>query len=67
MFHGLPGVNIEMPAVLYPTPLPQYDGRAPARPQPCEPSASRPAVVRCVRLDWSCGLFLIACHVFCMI
>ncbi|XP_045693238.1 HEAT repeat-containing protein 6 [Phyllostomus hastatus] len=43
MFHGLPGIHIEMPAVLYPTPLPQYDGRPPARPQPCEPSASRPA------------------------
>ncbi|KAM5310150.1 HEAT repeat-containing protein 6 [Glossophaga mutica] len=44
MFHGLPGISIEMPAVLYPTPLPQYDGRPPATPQLPEPSASRPAV-----------------------
>ncbi|XP_048338364.1 HEAT repeat-containing protein 6-like, partial [Sphaerodactylus townsendi] len=28
MFHGLPGVNIEMPAILYPTLLPQYDSRS---------------------------------------
>ncbi|XP_026794169.3 HEAT repeat-containing protein 6 [Pangasianodon hypophthalmus] len=25
MFHGLPGINVEMPPVLYPAPLPQYD------------------------------------------
>ncbi|MEJ1272309.1 HEAT repeat containing 6 [Cricetulus griseus] len=43
MFHGLPGLNIEMPAVLYPTPLPQYDGRSPAKPQQPEPSAARPS------------------------
>ncbi|XP_033027445.1 HEAT repeat-containing protein 6 [Lacerta agilis] len=28
MFHGLPGLNIEMPAVLYPALLPQYDSRS---------------------------------------
>ncbi|XP_007946094.2 HEAT repeat-containing protein 6 [Orycteropus afer afer] len=45
MFHGLPGLNIEIPTVLYPTPLPQYDGRPPAKPQQSEEScASRPAV-----------------------
>ncbi|XDA80306.1 hypothetical protein R6Z07F_010282 [Ovis aries] len=44
MFHGLPGLNIEMPTVLYPTPLPQYDGRPPIQPQQSESSASRPAV-----------------------
>nr|XP_003469514.2 HEAT repeat-containing protein 6 [Cavia porcellus] len=42
MFHGLPGLNIEMPIVLYPTPLPQYDGRPPVKPQQSELSASRP-------------------------
>ncbi|XP_023558933.1 HEAT repeat-containing protein 6 isoform X2 [Octodon degus] len=42
MFHGLPGLNIEMPTVLYPTPLPQYDGRPPVKPQQPESSASRP-------------------------
>ncbi|XP_005349404.1 HEAT repeat-containing protein 6 [Microtus ochrogaster] len=41
MFHGLPGLNIEMPTVLYPTPLPQYDGRSPVKPQQPEPSAAR--------------------------
>lgn len=25
MFYGLPGMNVEMPQVLYPAPLPQYD------------------------------------------
>ncbi|XP_030779357.1 HEAT repeat-containing protein 6 isoform X3 [Rhinopithecus roxellana] len=45
MFHGLPGLNIEMPTVLYPTPLPQYDGRTPIKPQQSESSASRPTLV----------------------
>ncbi|XP_064127460.1 HEAT repeat-containing protein 6 isoform X1 [Loxodonta africana] len=44
MFHGLPGLNIEIPTVLYPTPLPQYDGPPPSRPQPSESCASRPPV-----------------------
>uniref|UniRef100_A0A2K5XPA6 HEAT repeat-containing protein 6 n=1 Tax=Mandrillus leucophaeus TaxID=9568 RepID=A0A2K5XPA6_MANLE len=44
MFHGLPGLNIEMPTVLYPTPLPQYDGRTPIKPQQSESSASRPTL-----------------------
>lgn len=41
MFHGLPGLNIEMPAVLYPTPLPQYDGRSPVKPQQPESTTAR--------------------------
>ncbi|XP_045442122.1 HEAT repeat-containing protein 6 isoform X3 [Pipistrellus kuhlii] len=45
MFHGLPGINIEMPTVLYPTPLPQYDGRPPVKLQLPESSASRPTMV----------------------
>ncbi|XP_069470765.1 HEAT repeat-containing protein 6 isoform X2 [Ambystoma mexicanum] len=36
MFHGLPGFNIDIPAVLYPTPLPQYDGRSPPKQEPTE-------------------------------
>ncbi|XP_062968430.1 HEAT repeat-containing protein 6 [Cynocephalus volans] len=44
MFHGLPGLNIEMPTVLYPTPLPQCDGRSPVKPQQSESGASRPTV-----------------------
>ncbi|XP_044531493.1 HEAT repeat-containing protein 6 [Gracilinanus agilis] len=42
MFHGLPGLNIEMPAVLYPAPLPQYDGRSPIRQEPMEINPSKP-------------------------
>uniref|UniRef100_A0A8C9JZE4 HEAT repeat-containing protein 6 n=1 Tax=Panthera tigris altaica TaxID=74533 RepID=A0A8C9JZE4_PANTA len=42
MFHGLPGLNIELPTVLYPTPLPQYDGRPPVKPQQSESNTSRP-------------------------
>ncbi|KAM9211122.1 HEAT repeat-containing protein 6 [Dugong dugon] len=44
MFHGLPGLNIEIPTVLYPTLLPQYDGRPLAKPQQSESCASRPTV-----------------------
>uniref|UniRef100_A0A8D2LXI8 HEAT repeat-containing protein 6 n=1 Tax=Varanus komodoensis TaxID=61221 RepID=A0A8D2LXI8_VARKO len=31
MFHGLPGLNIEMPAVLYSAVLPQYDSKSPVK------------------------------------
>ncbi|XP_063562288.1 HEAT repeat-containing protein 6 isoform X3 [Gorilla gorilla gorilla] len=51
MFHGLPGLNIEMPTVLYPTPLPQYDGRTPIEPQQSESSASRPTLTRACALQ----------------
>ncbi|KAM7374354.1 hypothetical protein PAMP_007018 [Pampus punctatissimus] len=38
MFQGAPGVSVEWPAVLYPAPLPQYDGLKPAQsPKPAEP------------------------------
>ncbi|XP_043574842.1 HEAT repeat-containing protein 6 [Chiloscyllium plagiosum] len=33
MFYGFPGVNIEVPAVLYPAPLPQYEGSSPIKEQ----------------------------------
>ncbi|XP_067864408.1 HEAT repeat-containing protein 6 isoform X1 [Heptranchias perlo] len=33
MFYGFPGVNIEVPAVLYPAPLPQYEGSSPTKEQ----------------------------------
>uniref|UniRef100_A0A8C4YGD4 HEAT repeat-containing protein 6 n=1 Tax=Gopherus evgoodei TaxID=1825980 RepID=A0A8C4YGD4_9SAUR len=36
MFYGLPGLNVEMPAVLYSAPLPQYDGRSPVKPEQSE-------------------------------
>ncbi|XP_019348983.2 HEAT repeat-containing protein 6 isoform X2 [Alligator mississippiensis] len=36
MFYGLPGLNIEMPAVLYPAPLPQYDKRSPVKQEQSE-------------------------------
>ncbi|XP_053562911.1 HEAT repeat-containing protein 6 [Bombina bombina] len=36
MFYGLPGLNIETPVVLYPAPLPQYDGRSPIKPEQSE-------------------------------
>ncbi|KFQ12264.1 HEAT repeat-containing protein 6, partial [Leptosomus discolor] len=39
MFHGLPGLSLEMPAALYPAPLPQYDERSPVRQEPSEPAA----------------------------
>ncbi|NXN34727.1 HEAT6 protein, partial [Rhinoptilus africanus] len=41
MFHGLPGLSIEMPAALYPAPLPQYDKRSPVKQEQSEPDASK--------------------------
>ncbi|NXI50246.1 HEAT6 protein, partial [Chloroceryle aenea] len=38
MFHGLPGLNIEIPAALYPAPLPQYDKRSPVKQEQSEPA-----------------------------
>uniref|UniRef100_A0A665U8S1 HEAT repeat-containing protein 6 n=1 Tax=Echeneis naucrates TaxID=173247 RepID=A0A665U8S1_ECHNA len=38
MFHGAPGVSVEWPAVLYPAPLPQYEGLS--VPKPAEPPKS---------------------------
>ncbi|XP_009981687.1 PREDICTED: HEAT repeat-containing protein 6 [Tauraco erythrolophus] len=43
MFHGLPGLSIEMPAALYPAPLPQYDKRSPVKQEPSEPAACKQA------------------------
>ncbi|XP_041438906.1 HEAT repeat-containing protein 6 isoform X1 [Xenopus laevis] len=42
MFHGLPGLSIEMPTVLYPTPLAQYDGRSPTKPEQPEAAVNQP-------------------------
>ncbi|KFV42035.1 HEAT repeat-containing protein 6, partial [Tyto alba] len=36
MFHGLPGLSIEVPAALYPAPLPQYDKRSPVKQEQAE-------------------------------
>ncbi|NWS64320.1 HEAT6 protein, partial [Chunga burmeisteri] len=41
MFHGLPGLSIEMPAALFPAPLPQYDKRSPVKQEQSEPAASK--------------------------
>uniref|UniRef100_A0A8C5NRF0 HEAT repeat-containing protein 6 n=1 Tax=Junco hyemalis TaxID=40217 RepID=A0A8C5NRF0_JUNHY len=41
MFHGLPGLSIEVPTALYPAPLPQYDKRSPAKQEQSEPAASK--------------------------
>ncbi|KAJ1185508.1 hypothetical protein NDU88_002300 [Pleurodeles waltl] len=41
MFHGLPGFNVDIPAVLYPTPLPQYDGRSPPKQEQTEATTLR--------------------------
>ncbi|XP_054143348.1 HEAT repeat-containing protein 6 [Melozone crissalis] len=41
MFHGLPGLSIEVPTALYPAPLPQYDKRSPAKQEHSEPATSK--------------------------
>ncbi|XP_072278319.1 HEAT repeat-containing protein 6 [Pyxicephalus adspersus] len=42
MLHGLPGFNIELPSIIYPTPLPQYDGISPTKPEQSVATPSRP-------------------------
>lgn len=45
MFHGSPGVSVEWPAVLYPSPLPQYEGQtAPKSAEPPSDSSKDSAV-----------------------
>ncbi|XP_015282207.1 PREDICTED: HEAT repeat-containing protein 6 [Gekko japonicus] len=44
VFHGLPGVNLEMPAILYPTLLPQYDNRSPVEQEKSEVCNLKPPV-----------------------
>uniref|UniRef100_A0A4W4GWM8 HEAT repeat-containing protein 6 n=1 Tax=Electrophorus electricus TaxID=8005 RepID=A0A4W4GWM8_ELEEL len=36
MFYGLPGINVEMPRVLYPAPLPQYETIPAAKTDPAQ-------------------------------
>uniref|UniRef100_A0A8B9KGY2 HEAT repeat-containing protein 6 n=1 Tax=Astyanax mexicanus TaxID=7994 RepID=A0A8B9KGY2_ASTMX len=36
MFYGLPGINVEMPQVLYPAPLPQYEAVPAAKAEPAQ-------------------------------
>ncbi|XP_066492279.1 HEAT repeat-containing protein 6 [Tiliqua scincoides] len=43
MFHGLPGLNVEMPAILYPALLPQYDSSVSVRQEKSELSNFKPA------------------------
>lgn len=41
MFHGLPGINVEMPPVLYPAPLPQYDAVPVTKAEPAQDIPAR--------------------------
>uniref|UniRef100_A0A8C1N187 HEAT repeat-containing protein 6 n=1 Tax=Cyprinus carpio TaxID=7962 RepID=A0A8C1N187_CYPCA len=41
MFYGLPGISVEMPQVLYPAPLPQYETIPAAKPELSQDSASQ--------------------------
>ncbi|RLV90324.1 hypothetical protein DV515_00014482 [Chloebia gouldiae] len=41
MFHGLPGLSIEVPTALYPAPLPQYDKRSPVKQEQAEAATSK--------------------------
>ncbi|TRY57314.1 hypothetical protein DNTS_008900 [Danionella cerebrum] len=38
MFYGLPGINVDMPQVLYPAPLPQYETIPSPKPEPSQDS-----------------------------
>uniref|UniRef100_A0A8C2XJV7 HEAT repeat-containing protein 6 n=1 Tax=Cyclopterus lumpus TaxID=8103 RepID=A0A8C2XJV7_CYCLU len=42
MFQGTPGVNVEWPTVLYPAPLPQYEGLPAAKPAETPQSSEPP-------------------------
>uniref|UniRef100_A0A671PAW9 HEAT repeat-containing protein 6 n=1 Tax=Sinocyclocheilus anshuiensis TaxID=1608454 RepID=A0A671PAW9_9TELE len=41
MFYGLPGISVEMPQVLYPAPLPQYETIPAAKPEPSQDSTAQ--------------------------
>ncbi|XP_066502758.1 HEAT repeat-containing protein 6 isoform X2 [Hoplias malabaricus] len=41
MFHGLPGINVEMPQVLYPAPLPRYETVPAAKAEPAQDTATQ--------------------------
>lgn len=41
MFYGLPGINVEMPSVLYPAPLPQYDAVPVTKTEPAQDVAAQ--------------------------
>uniref|UniRef100_A0A8C1MXY6 HEAT repeat-containing protein 6 n=1 Tax=Cyprinus carpio TaxID=7962 RepID=A0A8C1MXY6_CYPCA len=41
MFYGLPGISVEMPQVLYPAPLPQYETIPAAKPELSQDSAAQ--------------------------
>uniref|UniRef100_A0A8C2EEW4 HEAT repeat-containing protein 6 n=1 Tax=Cyprinus carpio TaxID=7962 RepID=A0A8C2EEW4_CYPCA len=41
MFYGLPGISVEMPQVLYPAPLPQYETVPAAKPEPSRDSTAQ--------------------------
>ncbi|XP_056586118.1 HEAT repeat-containing protein 6 [Triplophysa dalaica] len=41
MFHGLPGINVEMPPVLYPAPLPQYETLPAPKPESSQDSTAQ--------------------------
>ncbi|NXW57222.1 HEAT6 protein, partial [Eurystomus gularis] len=43
MFHGLPGLSIEIPTALYPAPLPQYDKWSPVKQEQSEPATLKQA------------------------
>lgn len=61
MFHGLPGLSLEVPAALYPAPLPQYDKRSPVKQEQPEPTASKTTGVNWNRTDspvYSCACLL---------
>ncbi|XP_033490811.1 HEAT repeat-containing protein 6 [Epinephelus lanceolatus] len=46
MFQGAPGVSVEWPAVLYPAPLPQYEGLPSSKPaEPTKPEPAKDAAV----------------------
>lgn len=54
MFYGLPGINVEMPPVLYPAPLPQYDAVPVTEAEPTQDVPVRrklPAVCLCTETE----------------
>uniref|UniRef100_A0A672T4C3 HEAT repeat-containing protein 6 n=1 Tax=Sinocyclocheilus grahami TaxID=75366 RepID=A0A672T4C3_SINGR len=59
MFYGLPGISVEMPQVLYPAPLPQYETIPAAKPEPSQDSAAQKKTAgrkkNLIILAWSLG------------
>uniref|UniRef100_A0A671PCM2 HEAT repeat-containing protein 6 n=1 Tax=Sinocyclocheilus anshuiensis TaxID=1608454 RepID=A0A671PCM2_9TELE len=60
MFYGLPGISVEMPQVLYPAPLPQYETIPAAKPEPSQDSTCTCVRNTSIKDVWKKNLIILA-------